>query len=266
MIEGVVYRYVSPEGKSYVGQTTNESRRKKEFKRMNINYRNKELKSDVEKYGAENFKYEVLFCGQYNSKKEAQAELYRMEEFYIQFFDSYNNGYNQTIGGDGVKGYKPSKEQVEKQRQWLIDYYKTHDNPFKGMHHSDEVRRILSDLAKMRTGEMSPMYGKHLSDEQKKILSECAKLRTGEKNPFFNKSHSEKTKRRISEANSRAVCQVDPITDEVIMEFSSAMEAGKSLGNPRLNSEIVKCCKGYISPSGRRYLTCKGYKWKYKEQ
>lgn len=110
------------------------------------------------------------------------------------------------------------------------------------------------------------MYGKHISDEKKALLSEYAKQRTGEKNPFYGKSHSEKTKKTLSEANSTPVIQIDPKTNEVIREFNSALEAGTFLGNPRLNSEIIKCCRDYVSPSGRHYFTCKGYKWKYKEQ
>jgi hypothetical protein len=50
-----------------------------------------------------------------------------------------------------------------------------------------------------------------------------------------------------------------------LKEFSSAKEAGDYLGNPRANSEIIKVCKGYISPKGKRYLTSLGYRWKYKQ-
>lgn len=48
-------------------------------------------------------------------------------------------------------------------------------------------------------------------------------------------------------------------------EFKSAREAARSFGKERSNSEIIKVCKGYISPSGRHYNTALGFKWKYKE-
>lgn len=267
MIKGVVYRYVSPDGKCYVGQTIDETRRKWEFKRSihSNSYRSSKLKEAIGLYGFDNFEYEVLFIGEYASKEEAQRELYKMEMYFIEYFDSYNNGYNMTFGGDGVKGHRLEGEAKESMIKKLKEYYSIHDNPFKGKKHSDDTKKILSEHAKLRVGKKAAMYGKHISEKQKEVLSKCAKQRIGEKNPFFGKLHKESTKKKISDANSKPVCQIDSKTGEILNEFSSAFEAGKYLGNPRLNSEIVKCCRGYISPSGKRYLTCKGYKWKYKE-
>jgi hypothetical protein len=83
------------------------------------------------------------------------------------------------------------------------------------------------------------------------------------KNPFKGKKHSQKTKDIISKANSKPVLQLDAKTNEVIQEFSSAKAAGDYLGKPRGNSEIIKVCKKYVSPSGRHYKTALGYKWEY---
>lgn len=264
MIYGIIYRYVSPSGKSYIGQTTDEQKRRNCFNDRKY-YSGKRMDRAIKKYGAENFTYEVLYCGEYTTMNEAIADLNRKEQEYITLFDSYHNGYNMTLGGEGVRGLFPNPESVRKMRKNLKAYYRTHANPFKGRKHSETTRKILSELASKRTGEKAAMYGKHLSDEQKQLLSDCAKLRTGEKNPFYNRKHKDSTKALISQANSKPVCQIDASTGEVLRTFSSALEAGKFLGNPRLSSEIIKCCKGYVSPSGRHYLTCKGYKWKYQE-
>jgi hypothetical protein len=50
----------------------------------------------------------------------------------------------------------------------------------------------------------------------------------------------------------------------IIKEFSSAKEAGIFYGKPNANSEIIKCCKGYVSPQGKQYKTALGYRWCYK--
>lgn len=263
MIYGVIYRYVSPSGKSYIGQTTDEKMRRKCF-RLTAYYSGSRFDNAIKKYGIQNFRYEVLLKKAYPSIAEAVNELNAKEREFITLYDSYNNGYNMTLGGEGVRGYRLIGKSKDAMIQHLKEYYKTHENPFKGKKHSNETRTLLSKYAKNRVGENAPMYGKHLSNAQKENLSKYAKTRIGNKNPFFGKKHTIETKRKVSEANSKPVVQIDIQTGLIIAEFDSALEAGKSLGNPRINSEIIKCCRNYVSPTGRHYITCKGYKWKYK--
>lgn len=275
MIEGVVYRYVSPDGKSYVGQTTNEARRRKDFATIANNpnggclsYRSKSFREDLLKFGRDKFTYEVLFRGQYQTKEDAQADLWQKEEFFIEYFDSFNNGYNNTIGGSGSKGHKLTQEQVEKQRQWLIDFYKTHPNPFQGKKHSEETRKFLSEQAKKRTGIKAQRYGKTLSEEHSRRLSEYSKEhRKGDKNPFYGKTHSEESKRKSAETrkNRKPVLQIDIHTGETINIFPSALEAARAFGRPERSYEITRCCQGYVNPRGWRSNTWRGYKWKYQE-
>lgn len=275
MIEGVVYRYVSPEGKSYVGQTTNEERRRKDFGIVARNpnsgtqsYRSKLFRSDLEKFGVENFTYEVLYRNSYNTIEEAQADLWQKEEFFIEYFDSFNNGYNNTLGGNGAKGHKVPKEQVEKQRQWLIEFYKTHPNPFQGKKHSEETRKLLSEQAKKRTGEKAQRYGKTYTAEQIRTLSKYAiEHKSGKNNPFYGKTHSEESKRKAAETrkNKKPVLQIDIHTGEIINTFPSALEAAKAFGFPQRSYEITRCCQGYVNSRGWKSNTWHGYKWKYQE-
>lgn len=271
-----MYRYVSPEGKSYIGQTTNETRRRKEFATLANNpdsniqsYRGKPFRADLKKFGADKFKYEVLYRKQYKSKEEAQTDLWMKEEFFIDYYDSYNNGYNQTLGGPTMKGWKPTREQIESQRKWLIEYYKIHPNPFQGKKHSEETRKFLSEQAKKRTGVKAQRYGKVFTEEQRKKLSDYAKRkRSGENNPFYGKKHSEESKKKRAETIRRKtpVLQIDLKTGEVVHEFSSALEAARFFGYPQRSYEITRCCQGYVNPKGWRSNTWRGYKWKYKER
>ena len=85
-------------GERYVGQTTNFVRRKNEHlsQLKNKTHINKKLQNAWNKYGENNFIVEKI---QYdNISKE---ELNNEEIKYIKQYNSYNNGYNLTIGGDG---------------------------------------------------------------------------------------------------------------------------------------------------------------------
>lgn len=85
-------------GERYVGQTTNFARRKNEHlsQLKDKTHINKKLQNAWNKYGENNFIVEKI---QYdNISKE---ELNNEEIKYIKQYDSYNNGYNLTIGGDG---------------------------------------------------------------------------------------------------------------------------------------------------------------------
>ncbi len=55
-----------------------------------------QIHSAMKKYGVDNFYYEVL--------EECPLEkLDEREKYWIQYYDSYKNGYNMTIGGEGNK-------------------------------------------------------------------------------------------------------------------------------------------------------------------
>lgn len=231
---GIIYKLTSPSGKVYIGQTIKPKTRKASFYNRNNYYSGTKMDNAIKKYGPENFKYDILSNVEAETKEELRMLLDPLEIFYIKKFDSYRNGYNMTEGGSGSKGCFQTEESKMKIRMAAI-------------------------------GRSSPMKGRKLSDRQKALLSKLASSRTGDKNPFYGRHHSEETKSKIGSANGKAVLQIDPINNEIINEFDSARLAAICFGKPRANSEIVKVCRCYKSPSGKNYKTALGYKWKYKE-
>lgn len=96
-------------GKMYVGQAINIYKRWKdhiddlnEDKHYNIH-----LQRSWNLYGQENFKFFIL-------EECSQEDLNQKEIFYVDKFNAYINGYNQTRGGDGSLGYKHNDETIEK--------------------------------------------------------------------------------------------------------------------------------------------------------
>lgn len=60
MIRGIIYKYTSPSGKVYIGQTINEKDRRKHFLIQKLSYGGIKIDTARAKYNPENFKYEIL--------------------------------------------------------------------------------------------------------------------------------------------------------------------------------------------------------------
>ena len=85
--------------KSYVGKTTySVDKRWKEhcydYKKTDIN-QHRPLYNAMQKYGIENFKISIL------EDDILEEHLDSREQFWISKLDTYYNGYNATLGGDG---------------------------------------------------------------------------------------------------------------------------------------------------------------------
>lgn len=99
MVDGIIYKYVSPSGKVYIGQTLHERDRRQDFLNSNMPYAGDKINKAREKYGVNNFEYEVIFKVSSLVKLEVIEILNEKEIQYIKIFDSYYNGYNSTTGG-----------------------------------------------------------------------------------------------------------------------------------------------------------------------
>ena len=72
MIEGIIYRYISPSGKSYIGQTIDEKSRRQHWFKPTYSYAGPKIDRARAKYGRDNFVYEVLFRQTYEDVKVAK--------------------------------------------------------------------------------------------------------------------------------------------------------------------------------------------------
>lgn len=72
----------------------------------------------ISKYGIDNFDLIILYEISNSLAWDTKSKLDQLEKEYILKYDSYNNGYNSTLGGDGgILGYKMTEEQREKIRK-----------------------------------------------------------------------------------------------------------------------------------------------------
>ena len=61
MIKGIIYKYTSPSGKVYIGQTINEYKRRNTFLNLNLKYGGAKVENARKKYLPENFIYEIIY-------------------------------------------------------------------------------------------------------------------------------------------------------------------------------------------------------------
>lgn len=91
-----IYMITFENNKSYIGYTKKGVMNRIHKHKTNAEYGiNTHLYKAIRKYGMKNIKIKIL--DRCSSKKEAIDK----EKFYIDKYDTYHNGYNLTIGGDG---------------------------------------------------------------------------------------------------------------------------------------------------------------------
>lgn len=103
----------------YIGQSINIAKRWRNEKEAAFNSKNESynypLSYAIRKYGIENFTFEVI-------EECLRNELNEKEKYWIAYYDSYNNGYNQTPGGDTILHMcKLTPEEADEIAHILID-------------------------------------------------------------------------------------------------------------------------------------------------
>lgn len=154
--------------KIYVGYTNNPRKRWNDHRTCkNTN----KLYNAFKKYGIENFVFNIIY------QSHDQEHTYKtMETFFILEYDSFKNGYNQTLGGEGLNGYTLTEE--DKKKISIAN---------KGRKHSEETCKKNS-IAQM---------GKIVPEHVKEKISKTMK---GRPSPLKGRKHSEEHKRKNSES------------------------------------------------------------------
>ena len=199
-----------------------------------------------------------------------KLERERIEDYVITFgygapiegYRDFSNNYltNFTWGGEGVSGYKHSKESKQKMsekkkgKKQSEETKRKRSESMKGKKHSEEHNKKISESKK----------GIKFSEEHKKNLSESHKGKTaGEKNGMWGKPspnrgkkglyhHSEEAKQKLSK---KIICIT---TGEI---FNSIKEASDHYKVARSN--ISYCCIGKRKHAGE--LNNVPLQWKYAE-
>ena len=238
MIKAGIYKITSIKGNIiYVGSSANLKSRK--YQHFWLLFRNRHpntiLQNYYNKYGKDNFKWEILEYIQRTDKlEEFKSILLNREQYYLDTLKSYqrNIGFNISSVAGSTIGNKPSPETLLKRSISLKGriFTQEHKNKIseshKGKKFSEETKRKMSEKAKNRTDE----HIKRISENKKgtrasqETKAKMSKSQRGRK-------HSEESKKKMSEFakkyrtgknNNRARKVIKLTTGEI---FDTVLEA-----------------------------------------
>ena len=193
------------------------------YEQKHNRYYNIHLFRAIEKYGFDAFVVDEIF-----DVALTEHELNEKEIFYIEKFDSFCNGYNSTLGGDGTSGYQPPIGKNHKQ--------------------SIRVCQISPDGKLIEIWDSFGDIQRELGLGKGAIANVCTgrKETSGgfvwvyEKDYDPNKDYSRIPKTRGGRNFSKPILLLD-LNNNIIQEFFSAVEASMSLGISK--QEVSRICR-----------------------
>ena len=206
---GYIYKYTSPSGKSYIGQTTYSIYDRagidgKRYKNCSIFYR------AIQKYGLENFTIEIL-------DEVPENQLEELEKYYMKEFNTLKpNGYNYFEMGSGPRSVKLST---------AIDVYDLDLNYIESFD-------SLIDAARKY----------HIPYQ---AISECINKKIQHyKDRVYVKTGEKPESPKVIQTHGRRTAQYD-LNDNLIAIYKSANEAARAIGkNTAAGRNIRSVCSG----------------------
>ena len=246
-IRGVIYRYVNmvegeEKGWSYVGSTMNERTRRHSWNNHgNKNYGGKKINDARVKYKLENFTYEVLEEIYDADAKALQKQLDEREAYYVQQFDSFQNGYNTSKGGTGNKGvnfspiHRANIRKASKGRKHTEDTKKRIGAAMKGRVVGEDTRQKISEgnKGKKRTAEQRRAESERLKGIEPKAATKASKVWREKNGGSYWKNHPipAEAKLHMKEAQQKRGTKVKvEYNDGRIDTFNTMLDAATELG------------------------------------
>lgn len=236
MIYGIIYKYISPSNKIYIGQTINSIEKRKNQHINNANNGSTTIfHNAIRKYGIENFKYEVI------QEAYSKEELNELEIYYINFYNSYyknKKGYNMTIGGEGANGYDFTEDDKKKLSLSLKEYYK--NNPESLVKMSNRAKEYHKNNPEKAEKHSNFMKGFSNLEENKNISIKTFSIFRKENPEYYSIQQKEiwgrdGYKEKMSESQKN---YLNNNPEEKIIRTNRLIEYSKN--NKELHSKIMK--------------------------
>lgn len=190
--------YIGKGQKNRAHVHTTEKAKYNQFKRNTINA--------IRKKGLE---HGVKIVKEFATEKEAHDyEILLINQFGRRGLD--NNGIlaNRTLGGEGISGYKFTKEQIDNLRKSHTGIKDSEETKIKKSLSAmkPKTKEHAMNISKSKLGEKNPMFGKD--------------------SPFKGKAHSDEAKKKIKEARAKQV-----ISEETKQKMADSQRRRHALKN-----------------------------------
>lgn len=284
-IRGIIYMIVCiPTKKRYIGQTIVKLLTSRISQHWSDAKSKRDgcikLQNEIRKYDSE-FKRKNFYYGIIEEIDATQDVINLREEFWINKFNTIEEGLNIKEGGKNGKHSAETIEKIKKAKsKTSIETRNKMSESQKGKKLSEETKRKISDANK---GEKNYFFGKHLTDahrrkisevqkgkkvsvETRKKMSESQKGRVQTKESIektrqskIGKSRSIETRKKISETllkrGGKKIAQLDK-DGNIIKIFNSIDAASREIG-------IGHTGIGYVANGTFNRKTAGGFKWKF---
>ena len=218
-MEAIVYRIIClVNGKQYIGKTigTIENRLQEHY--LDSKNKKSKLHTAMRKYGIDNFKIEII------EKHIDESDAYDREIELIKQHDTYKNGYNSTLGGDGFTSefmkevwtreeYRKQKEEYLKSRWSDPSSRQEHSKKIKDKWELDDYRSKVIESQKKAWNELTCLEKQQklkMLEQARKVLAESAdydklskKIKDKWKDEKYRTKVTESQKKRLAKESVR---------------------------------------------------------------
>lgn len=213
----IVYKVTNNiNGKIYIGKTSNSLDGRKAQHLRDSKKSKFKFHRALKKYGYENFLWEVVF------ECHSEQELNLKEIELIQNYNSFKNGYNMTLGGEGQLGNTPSEKTRSiwsLQRKGVVPWNKGKKNL-----NSARYNKIKLSKEEINESRRRALKGRIPWNKGKKIGT------------------SKKIKNRVA-TNAYQVIQIDNNGNEIIWNGFSRVEKHFKCGRKAIYNAILNNVK-----------------------
>ena len=243
---GQIYKITNKiNGKIYIGKTTGTTQKRwKEHCYPSHLEDGTHFHRAILKYGSDNFIVETI-------EDNIPSDIINdREKYWISFYNSYNDGYNETLGGDGTTKFTP--ENI------LEAFHRNNNNEIATTQELGCCIQVINNAL----SDVGIDFRQRIEYSHADIVNKYQEIKNVNQTAEQLNINRQTVLRAIKEHHintgyKKAVYQIDKDTNEIINLFESQHEAARFLFNktdPAKN--ISAACRGKIK-------SAYGYKWAF---